>query len=209
MDKIDPIRIMVVDDHHFVRKGVVSIINMEIDMQVVAEAADGAEAIKLFEQCKPDVTLMDLRLPNTSGVEAIKAIRRDFPGSRFIVLTTFDGDEDIYRALQAGAQGYLLKDMFSEEVLEAIRTVHSGRRRIPANIAERLASRMESDELSSREIEVLKLIAKGKSNKEIGTTLDISEATVKSHVNSILSKLSANDRTHAATIALQRGIIHL
>jgi len=178
-------------------------------MNVVAEAARGEDALALFRKHQPDVTLMDLRLPGMSGVEAISAIRRDFPSARIIVLTTFDGDENIFRALQAGARGYLLKDMFGDELMEAIRTVHAGKMRIPAVVAERLAGRMGGPSLTGRELEVLKLIVTGKSNKEIGGELAISEATVKTHINNILSKLGVSDRTQAATTALQRGIIEL
>ena len=155
------------------------------------------------------MVLTDLRVPVMGGVDAIKALRREFPTARVIVLTTFDGDEDIYRSLQAGAQGYLLKDMFFEELEEAIRTVHAGGRRIPGVVAERLAGRMTGSDLTARELEVLEQIVKGKSNKEIANALGISEATVKSHVNNVLSKLDAGDRTQAATKALQRGIVHL
>ena len=155
------------------------------------------------------MVLTDLRVPVMGGVDAIKALRREFPAARVIVLTTFDGDEDIYRSLQAGAQGYLLKDMFFEELEEAIRTVHAGGRRIPGVVAERLAGRMTGSDLTARELEVLEQIVKGKSNKEIASALGISEATVKSHVNNVLSKLDAADRTQAATKALQRGIVHL
>ncbi|HUK91798.1 MAG TPA: response regulator transcription factor [Blastocatellia bacterium] len=203
------IRLLVVDDHNIVRSGLTSLINTEPDMTVVAQATNGQQAIELFREHKPDVTLMDLRLPNVGGVEATTTIRKEFPTARIIVLTTYDGDEDIYRALQAGACGYLLKGMFAEELLEAIRAVHSGLRRIPPAVAQRLAERMGGQDLTAREVEVLKLIVKGNSNKEIGAALFISEATVKTHVNNILGKLGASDRTHAATMALQRGIIHL
>jgi DNA-binding NarL/FixJ family response regulator len=203
------IRLLVVDDHHIVRSGLTSLINSEPDMTVVAEANNGQQAIDLFRQHRPDVTLMDLRLPLVSGVDATIAIRKEFPGARIVVLTTYDGDEDIYRALQAGASGYLLKGMFAEELLEAIRAVHSGQRRIPAAVAERLAERMGGPGLTARELDVLGLIVKGNSNKEIATALSISEATVKTHINNILSKLGVNDRTQAATMALQRGIIHM
>lgn len=206
---IAPVRIMVVDDHQIVRQGLVALINSEPGMIVVAEAADGARAVELHRQHRPDITLMDLRLPVLSGVEAITAIRAEQPAARIIVLTTYDGDEDIYRALQAGAQSYLLKDMFSEELLEAIRTVHAGLRRLPNVIAARLAERMNTQALTARELDVLKLIVKGRSNKEIGADLSISEATVKTHINNILSKLGVTDRTQAATTALQRGIVHL
>jgi len=202
------IRILVVEDHHVVRQGLVALVKTVPDMTVVAEASDGKQAVELFRQHRPDVTIMDLRLPAMGGVDAIKAIRQEFPAARVIVLTTFDGDEDIYRALQAGARGYLLKDMFGEELMDAIRTVHAGKTRIPPAVAQRLAERMAGPGLTARELEVLKLIVSGKSNKEIGKELTISEATVKTHINSILSKLDVNDRTQAATTALQRGIIH-
>jgi DNA-binding NarL/FixJ family response regulator len=200
---------MVVEDHHIVRQGLVALLNTVADMTVVAEASDGKDALDLFRQHQPDVTLMDLRLPNMSGVEAVTEIRKQFATARIIVLTTFDGDEDIYRALQAGARGYLLKGMFGEELMDAIRAVHAGKSRIPAVIAERLALRMGGSPLTTRELDVLKLIVAGKSNKEIGAELAISEATVKTHINSILSKLSVTDRTQAATTALQRGLVHL
>jgi two-component system NarL family response regulator len=205
----EPIRILVVEDHHVVRQGLVALIRTVPDMTVVAEAADGAQAVELFRQHRPDIAIMDLRLPAMSGVEAIAAIRRDNPNARIIVLTTFEGDEDIFRALQAGARGYLLKDMFGDELMEAIRAVHAGKTRIPAPVAQRLAERMGGPSLTSRELEVLHLIVDGKSNKEIGGRLFISEATVKTHINSILSKLGVSDRTQAATTALQRGIVHL
>jgi DNA-binding NarL/FixJ family response regulator len=200
---------MVIDDQAVVRQGFVSLINTVLDMEVVAEGINGQQAIDLYRQHKPDVTLIDLRMPVVGGVEAITAIRREFPEARLIVLTTYDGDEDIYRSLQAGAKGYLLKDMFFEELETAIRTVHAGARRIPAAIAERLAERMAGSSLTARELEVLELIVRGQSNKEIGSSLRISEATVKSHVNSVLSKLGVTDRTQAATTALQRGLVHL
>jgi DNA-binding NarL/FixJ family response regulator len=200
---------MVVEDHHIVRQGLVALLNTVPDMTVVAEASDGKDALDLFRQHQPDITLMDLRLPNMSGVEAVTEIRKQFASARIIVLTTFDGDEDIYRALQAGARGYLLKGMFGEELMDAIRAVHAGKSRIPAVIAERLALRMGGSPLTTRELDVLKLIVAGKSNKEIGAELAISEATVKTHINSILSKLSVTDRTQAATTALQRGLVHL
>ena len=205
----EKIRIVVVDDQAVVRQGFVSLINTVADMEVIAEGTDGRQAVELYRKLRPDVLLTDLRMPTMSGVEAIAAIRREFPSARVIVLTTFDGDEDIYRSLQAGAQGYLLKDMFFEELEEAIRTVHAGRRRIPGVVAERLAGRMTGSDLTARELEVLERIVRGMSNKEIAAALGISEATVKSHINNVLSKLDAADRTQAATKALQRGIIHL
>ena len=203
------IRIVVIDDQAVVRQGFVSLINTVADMEVIAEGTNGQQAVELYRTHKPDVMLIDLRMPVLSGVEAIAAIRREFPGARMIVLTTYDGDEDIYRSLQAGAQGYLLKDVFFEDLEDAIRKVHAGSRRIPAEVAERLAGRMSGSELTGRELEVLQQIVAGKSNKEIGSHLNISEATVKSHINNILSKLGVTDRTQAATTALQRGIVHL
>jgi two-component system NarL family response regulator len=199
---------MVIDDQAVVRQGFVSLISTVSDMEIVAEGSNGREAVELFRQHQPDITLIDLRMPLMSGVEAIGEIRREFPGARIIVLTTYDGDEDIYRSVQAGAQGYLLKDMFFEELESAIRKVHGGARLIPGSVAERLAARMSSSELTSRELEVLRQIVDGKSNKEIANVLSISEATVKSHINNILSKLGVSDRTQAATRALQRGIVH-
>jgi two-component system NarL family response regulator len=203
------IRLVVIDDQAVVRQGFVSLINTVADMEVVAEGTNGQQAIDLYREHKPDVMLIDLRMPVLSGVEAISVLRKEFPGARIIVLTTYDGDEDIYRSLQAGAQGYLLKDVFFEDLEEAIRKVHAGSRRIPAVVAERLAERMSGSDLTGRELEVLQQIVAGRSNKEIGTHLNISEATVKSHINNILSKLGVSDRTQAATTALQRGIVHL
>jgi len=203
------IRIMVIDDQAVVRQGFVALINTVPDMEVIAQGINGQQAIDLYNQYTPDVTLIDLRMPVVGGVEAITAIRHNFPDARLIVLTTYDGDEDIYRSLQAGARGYLLKDVFFEELETAIRTVHAGSRHIPAAIAMRLAERMASSDLTSREMEVLELIVRGQSNKEIGASLTISEATVKSHINNILSKLGVTDRTQAVTTALQRGLVHL
>jgi len=203
------IKIMVIDDQAVVRQGFVALINTVSDMTVVAEGTNGRQAIDLYRLHRPDVALMDLRMPELGGVEAIMAIRKEFPDARLIVLTTYDGDEDIYRSLQAGAQGYLLKDMFFEELEDAIRKVYGGSRRIPAHVAERLAERMGSSDLTGREIEVLEQIVAGHSNKAIASRLNISEATVKSHINSILSKLGVSDRTQAATTALQRGLVHL
>lgn len=205
----DTIRLLVVDDHQIVRQGLVALLNTIPGFTVVAEAGDGTEAVELHRKLQPDITIMDLRLPNMSGVEAIIAIRSESPKARFIVLTTFDGDEDIYRALQAGAKGYLLKGMNADELTDAIRTVHAGKSRIPTVVAERLAERVSGTELTTREREVLRLIVHGCSNKEIGNQLHISEATVKTHINNLLSKLGVSDRTQAATTALQRGLVHL
>src|ERR1700756_3293552 len=205
----EPIRILVVDDHAIVRKGLVALLNTIDGLAVVAEASDGEEAMQAHRPYKPDVTLMDLRLPKIGGADAISRIRQEQPTARIVVLTTFDGDEDIFRALQAGAKGYLLKGMDASELTEAIRAVYAGKSKIPAFVAEKLAGRMGGPALTTRELEVLKRIVAGRSNKEIGTDLHISEATVKTHINSILGKLGVSDRTQAATSALQRGIVHL
>jgi two-component system NarL family response regulator len=205
----EPIRILVVDDHNIVRQGLVALLNTVPDLKVIAEASNGEEAIEIHRRHKPDITLMDLRLPKLGGADAIARIRQETPAARIVVLTTFDGDEDIYRAIQAGARGYLLKGMDIDELTEAIRSVHAGKSRIPAFVAEKLADRMGGPALTTREIEVLRRIVAGRSNKEIGTDLFISEATVKTHVNSILGKLGVTDRTQAATSALQRGIVHM
>jgi two-component system NarL family response regulator len=204
-----PKRIMIADDHPVVREGFAAMIGTEPDMTVVAQARSGEEALELFRRARPDVTLMDLRMPGMGGVEAIRAIRREFPDSRLIVLTTYDGDEDIYGALEAGAQAYLLKDMFCDEILAAIRAVHAGQRRIPAAVGTRLAERMAGLDLSEREHQVLELVATGRSNKEIATELHITEATVKGHLTNILGKLGVTDRTQAVIAALRRGIVHL
>ena len=205
----EPIRVLVVEDHNVVRQGLVALLSVAEGLEVVGEAADGIEAIAQFRKHQPAVTLIDLRLPRLGGVDTITRIRREWPQARFIVLTTYDGDEDIYRALKAGAKSYLLKGMTSEELLTAIRAVHAGRSHIPPAIAERLAERMGAEELTPRELDVLEQIVNGKSNKEIGTELDISEATVKTHINSLLAKLGVTDRTQAATAAIQRGLVTL
>jgi DNA-binding NarL/FixJ family response regulator len=205
----DPIRILVVEDHHVVRQGLVALLSARSDVEVVGQASDGLEAVTQFRLLRPDITLMDLQLPRLGGVDAIVQIRAEFPSARIIVLTTFDGDEDIYRSLQAGARAYLLKGMTLDELLETIRAVHDGKGRIPASIAEKLAERISGQELTARELGVLERIVAGRSNKEIASDLNISETTVKSHVNSLLGKLGVADRTHAATLALQRGIVHL
>jgi DNA-binding NarL/FixJ family response regulator len=203
------IRILVVDDHHVVRQGLVALLGIMPDIEVVGEASDGLHAIEQYRALRPDVTLMDLQLPKLGGVDAIQRIRTEEPSARFIVLTTFDGDEDIYRALQAGAKAYLLKGMTVEELTSTIRAVHSGKTRIAAPIAEKLAERMSGQALTSRELNVLERIVAGRSNKEIASDLNISEATVKSHINNLLGKLGVSDRTNAATVAIQRGIVHL
>jgi two-component system NarL family response regulator len=203
------IRILVVEDHHVVRSGLVALLNVVEGIEVVGEAADGVEAIAQFRKCQPNVTLIDLRMPRLSGVEVIQRIRMETPQARFIVLTTYDGDEDIFRALQAGARAYLLKGMTTDDLVATIRTVHAGRSHIPPAIAQRLAERVGTEELTPREFDVLEQIVGGCSNKEIATALDISEATVKTHINSLLGKLGVTDRTQAATAAIQRGIVTL
>ncbi|NYF91008.1 response regulator transcription factor [Tunturiibacter empetritectus] len=203
------IRILVVDDHHVVRQGLVALLSIMANIEVVGEASDGLQAIELYRTLKPDITLMDLQLPNLGGVDAILKIRADDSTARFIVLTTFDGDEDIFRSLQAGAKAYLLKGMTVDELLSTIQAVHSGRTLISPAIAEKLAERMSTQPLTNRELKVLERIVAGRANKEIASDLKISEATVKSHINSLLGKLGVSDRTHAATVALQRGIVHL
>ena len=205
----ESIRVLVVEDHHVVRQGLVALLNVVDGLEVVGEAADGVEAIAQFRKHQPDIALIDLRLPRLSGVEVIERIRMETPQARFIVLTTYDGDEDIYRALQAGARAYLLKGMPSEELIAAIRAVHAGKTHIPSAIAQRLAERMGTEELTPREFDVLEQIVRGLSNKDIATELEISEATVKTHINNLLSKLGVTDRTQAATAALQRGIVTL
>jgi two-component system NarL family response regulator len=210
MSKEGAIRVLIADDHPVVREGVAAMIERRPDMTVVAEAATGREAVAAYRAARPDVVLMDLRMPDMTGVEAIGAIRGEFPGARIIVLTTYDGDEDIYRGLQAGARAYLLKDAPRDDLLDAIRAVHAGQSRIPPAVAARLAERvLAGPELTARELEVLQGIVAGRSNKEIGAALGISEGTVKAHVNSILGKLGVADRTQAVTTALQRGIVHL
>jgi DNA-binding NarL/FixJ family response regulator len=203
------IRVILVDDHPVVRFGLAAIIGLQPDMAVVAEAGSGEEACAVCAKRAADVVLMDLRLPGLSGVEAIRAIRKERPKLRFIVLTTYDGDEDIHRALEAGAQAYILKGMSHGELVNAIRTVHSGLKYIPPSVSKSLAERPPHSELSAREMEVLELIVKGRSNREIGEALGISEATVKWHINIILSRLNVSDRTQATVAALQRGIVHL
>jgi len=203
------IRILTVDDHVLFRKGVAALVNAESDMKLVAEASNGQEAIEQFRLHRPDVSLMDLQMPGLNGTEVIERIRCEFPDARIIVLTTYTGDVQVLRALKAGARGYILKGHLHRELLETIRAVHAGQKRIPPDIAAELGRHATDDELTAREIEVLQLIAAGNSNKLIADALSIGEATVKSHVTNILSKLGANDRAHAITIALKRGIIEL
>jgi DNA-binding NarL/FixJ family response regulator len=203
------IRIFIVDDHPLLREGVVSLVEKQADMLIVAEASSGKDALQIFEQHLPDITLMDLRLPEMDGVDAMTAILARFPAAKVIVLTTYSGDAQILRALNAGAQGYLLKDMLRKELLDAIRTVHGGRKRIPPEIATQIAEHAGDAKLTPREVEVLRLLAAGNSNKSLADKLSVSEETVKMHVKNILSKLDANDRTHAVTIAVKRGIMNL
>jgi DNA-binding NarL/FixJ family response regulator len=210
MKQDNRIRILVVDDHQAFRMGLVAMVNEYPDMQVVAEAGTATQAIDLCRTFRPAVVLMDLRLPGgLGGVEATLAIKREFPASSIIVITTYDGDEDIYRALQSGAQGYLLKDMSKEELVDAIRAVHGGGCHIPPNVANRLAARVGRPDLTLREIEVLKCVVKGKSNKEIAHELHVTDDTVKGHLKNVFAKLGVSDRTQAAMSALQHGIMHL
>ncbi|MFZ0278824.1 MAG: response regulator transcription factor [Candidatus Sulfotelmatobacter sp.] len=210
VDKLgEKIKVMVVDDHPLMRVGVASIVNARSDMTVVAQAGTGEEAVTLFFKHKPDVTLMDLRLPGMSGVDSIRSIRETHPRARFVVLTTYEGDADIHRALEAGAQGYVIKGMPYQTLVEALQRVHTGGRFLPPPVARALASRMPDSELSAREQEVLTLLASGKSNKDIASKLGITEATVKCHVSAILLRLNVSDRTEAVVTALHRGLIHL
>jgi two-component system, NarL family, response regulator len=205
----EKIKVMIVDDHPLLRVGVASIVNARSDMTVMAQTGTGEEAVALFSQHRPDVTLMDLRLPKMSGVDAILAIRARFPMARFVVLTTYEGDEDIHRALEAGAKGYIIKGMPYQTLIEALLRVHGGGRFLPPPVARALASRMPDSDLSSREQEVLRHLVEGMSNKEIAGLLGITEATVKCHVSTILMRLNVSDRTQAVVTALQRGLVHL
>ncbi|HLK46976.1 MAG TPA: response regulator transcription factor [Bryobacteraceae bacterium] len=204
-----PIRILVAEDHLVARVGVSTIVNMQPDMTVVAEASNGQQAVELYRKHIPDVALLDMRMPIMSGVEAATAIRAEFPHARMIALTTYGGDEDIRRALAAGVQSYLTKDVLHDELLKAIRAVHSGQTYLPSGVAAALAAQMPRPDLSAREVQVLELIVRGLANKQIAYSLNIAEHTVKNHVKNILSKLGVQDRTQAATAAIQRGIVHL
>ena len=204
-----PIRVLAVDDHSLLRDGIAKLLGAQPDMELVAEASNGREALEQFRLHEPDVILMDLQMPEVNGVDAIIAICGEFPRARIIVLTTYTGDVQVLRALRAGARGYLLKNLLRKELLDTIRLVHAGQKRIPPDVAAELAEHATDESLSEREIEVLRLISGGNANKEIGAQLSITEETVKGHVKNILSKLGANDRTHAVTLGLKRGIIDL
>jgi DNA-binding NarL/FixJ family response regulator len=203
------IRVLTVDDHALLREGIAALINAESDMKLVGDASNGQDAIEKFRLHRPDVTLMDLQMPALNGIEAIIGIRGEYPNARIIVLTTYTGDIQVLRALKAGARAYILKGQVHRELLDTIRAVHAGQKRIPAEVAAELADHAADEDLTSREIDVLRLIAGGNANKEIAGRLSIAEETVKSHVTNILAKLGANDRTHAVTMALKRGIIEL
>jgi DNA-binding NarL/FixJ family response regulator len=209
MPETSPIRILVVDDHPVLREGVTSILEDRTDMTVVGEASDGAEGVARFRELHPDVTLMDLQMPGMSGLEAIVAIRAEFPDARILVLTTYAGDVQAVRALKAGATGYLLKGSLRTEMLDAIHNVHRGRRHVQGEVASEIAHHVADEQLSDREIAVLRLVAEGKANKEIAQMLSVSEETVKAHLKNLFGKLDVSDRTHAVTIAVRRGIIEL
>jgi DNA-binding NarL/FixJ family response regulator len=209
MSEQSKIRVLCVDDHVVVREGIEAILSLQRDMLLVASASTGREAVNQYRSVRPDVTLMDLRLPDMMGFDAIRAIKAEFPNAKIIVLSSYEGDADIRKAMEAGAQGYVAKGMARDELLEMIRTVHAGKRRIPSALAQTIAEHVSDDELSPRELEVLQLVSAGKRNKEIAAELSVVEDTVKMHVRNVLSKLRASDRTEAVTIALRRGILHL
>ncbi len=209
MKDTEKISIMIVEDHFVVRAGLAAIINSQPDMLMVAEAGNGRQAVELFEQHEPDVTLMDLRIPALNGIDAIDTIVKKFPRAKIIVLSTYGGDEEIFKALQAGARAYFLKDVKGQDLVNAIRAVHAGQRPLPPEIASRLAERIPRSELSPRELEILRLIARGGSNREIANTLAISEGTVRVHASNIFAKLGCGDRAQAVSEAFQRGIIHI
>lgn len=209
MSSGNPIRILCVDDHPLMRAGIIATLQGQPDIKIVAEAADGATAVAAYREHRPDITLMDLQMAGMNGIEAIQKIRGEFPNARIIVLTTYDGDVQVRRALKAGAQGYLLKSMLRHDLLRAIHSVHTGQRSIPQEIAMQLSDYIDADSLSPREIEVLGTISEGNSNKIVADKLHITEDTVKGHVSSIMSKLHANDRTHAVLIALRRGFLDM
>jgi DNA-binding NarL/FixJ family response regulator len=203
------IRVLSVDDHPLLREGVAALIGNQTDMELVAEACNGREALEQFRKHRPDITLMDLQMPEMSGIDAISAIRGEFPEARIIILTTHAGDVQVFRALKAGARAYLLKGSLRSELLETIRAVHAGQKRLSSEVAAEIAEHATDDALTPREIDVLRLVARGNANKEIAALLSLTEETVKSHISNILSRLGAKDRTHAVAIGLKRGIIEL
>jgi DNA-binding NarL/FixJ family response regulator len=209
MKKPDKIRILIADDHYIVRIGLIALVNTEPDMEVVAEAADGAQALELYGQFHPDLALLDMRMPVKNGIQTTIDIKAKFPDAKVLMLTAFDGDEEIHKALQAGAQGYVFKNSSGEKLIPALRSVLAGQRWVPKEVASRLASRKSFEELTQREIQILNLLVKGLANKEIADVLKITEYTVKDHLKNILAKLRVSDRTEAVTTAIQRGIIHL
>ena len=209
MKKLEKIRILIADDHYIVRMGLVALMNTEPDMEVVAEAADGIQAVELFRKHNPDLAVLDVRMPVRNGIETTREIRTTFPTAKVLILTAFDGDEEIHKALQAGAQGYVLKSSTGEKLIPAIRAVAAGQRWVPKEVAKRLTARNLFEELTPRQVQVLQLLAKGLANKEIADVLRITEYTAKDHLKSILAKLRVADRTEAVTAAIQRGIIHL
>jgi two-component system, NarL family, response regulator len=203
------IRVLIADDHPVFRIGLAALINTQPDMEVAGEASNGKQVMDEFHKVKPDITLIDLRMPEMGGVDTIGALIKEHPKAKTIVVTTYQGEDQIYRAMQSGARGYILKDSLHQELLDAIRAVHSGQRFLPSRVAERLAQRVALSDLTARELEILTLIVKGKSNKEIAAELNIAEGTVKNHILKILDKLDVSDRTQAATAAISRGILHL